>query len=197
MGRVDIIGTTKQDIRIDPNLTEGHPGYEESGDSEIHPAEHAVPILWIRKMLQARGVQFEERHHAGAYTAQEVAHREHVSGHRVAKVVVVMADDRPFEVIVPASRRVNLERVKTVLNTQNVRLASEAEIETIFTDCEVGAIPALRHWKDVDVLMDESMKVVGDILLQAGTHTDAIQLSFSEWYGMVRPRVATLSDSLY
>jgi hypothetical protein len=26
-----------QGIRVDPDLTEGHPGYEESGDSEILP----------------------------------------------------------------------------------------------------------------------------------------------------------------
>jgi hypothetical protein len=26
-------------IRADPNLTEGHPGYQESGDSELIPTE--------------------------------------------------------------------------------------------------------------------------------------------------------------
>jgi hypothetical protein len=41
-------------------------------------------------MLEVRGIPFEEVHHAEAYTAQEVAQREHFSGHRVAKVVVVM-----------------------------------------------------------------------------------------------------------
>ena len=38
-GRVDITGIMPEDIRIDPDLTEGHPGYEESGDSEIIPTE--------------------------------------------------------------------------------------------------------------------------------------------------------------
>ena len=38
-GRVDITGIMPADIRIDPDLTEGHPGYEESGDSEIIPNE--------------------------------------------------------------------------------------------------------------------------------------------------------------
>jgi hypothetical protein len=36
-GRVDVTGIIPEDILIDPNLTEGHPGYEESGDSEIIP----------------------------------------------------------------------------------------------------------------------------------------------------------------
>ncbi len=150
--------------------------------------------LWIRKMLERRGIAFEELHHAEVYTAQEVAQREHVSGHRLAKVVVVMADGRPVELVLPASRHVNLDRVRTVLHAHDIRLASEAEMEKFFTGCEVGAIPALRHWKDVDVLMDRSLQVEGDILFQAGTHADAVRLNFRDWYEMVNPQVATFGE---
>jgi Ala-tRNA(Pro) deacylase len=133
-------------------------------------------------------------HHPDAYTAQEMAQQEHVSGHRVAKVVVVMADGRPVELILPASRHVNLDRVRTLLHAHEIRLATEAEMEKFFTDCAVGAIPALRHWKGVDVLMDRSLNVEGDILFQAGTHADAVRLNFRNWYEMVNPQVATFSE---
>jgi Ala-tRNA(Pro) deacylase len=145
-------------------------------------------------MLELRGIPFEELHHAEGYTAQEVAQREHFSGHRVAKVVVVIADGRPVELILPASRHVNLDRVRTVLHAHAVRLASEDEMEKYFTDCEVGAIPALRHWKDVDVLMDRSLNVEETILFQAGTHADAVRLNFQDWYEMVKPQVARFSE---
>jgi hypothetical protein len=36
-GAVDVTGVVPEGVRIDPDITEGHPGYEESGDSEIHP----------------------------------------------------------------------------------------------------------------------------------------------------------------
>jgi Ala-tRNA(Pro) deacylase len=145
-------------------------------------------------MLELRGIPFVEMHHPQVYTAQEVAQREHVSGHRVAKVVVVLADGRPVELILPASRHVNLDHVRTVLHAREVRLAAEAEMEQLFIDCEVGAIPALRHWKEVEVLMDRSLHVEGPILFQAGTHTDAVCLSFRDWYEMVHPQVATFSE---
>src|SRR5262245_56106286 len=150
--------------------------------------------MWIQKMLELRGIPFQELHHPEAFTAQQVAQREHVSGHRVAKVVVVLADGRPVELILPASRHIDLDRLRIVLHAQDVRLATEPEMEKFFTDCEVGAIPALRHWKDVEVLMDQSLKVEGDILFQAGTHADAIRLSFRDWYEMVNPQVATFSE---
>jgi hypothetical protein len=38
-GRVDVTGIMPEGIRIDPDITEGHPGYEESGDSGIIPPE--------------------------------------------------------------------------------------------------------------------------------------------------------------
>jgi Ala-tRNA(Pro) deacylase len=150
---------------------------------------------WIRKMLELCGIPFEELHHSEVYTAQEVAQREHVSGHRMAKVVVAMADGRPVELILPASRHVDLNRVRTVLHAHEIRLATEEEMEKFFTDCEVGAITALRHWKDVDVLMDRSLNVEGDILSQAGTHADAVRLNFRDWYELVKPQVATFSES--
>src|SRR5437764_3575920 len=101
---------------------------------------------WIRNELDQRGIAYQERHHRDAYTAQEVAQREHVSGHRVAKVVCVMADGQPCELILPASRRVMLDWVQHILGARELRLATEEELGRFFTDCEVGAIPALRHW---------------------------------------------------
>jgi hypothetical protein len=38
-GRVDGTGIVPEGICIDPDITEGHPGYAESGDSEIIPPE--------------------------------------------------------------------------------------------------------------------------------------------------------------
>ena len=36
-GRRDETGVAPDNIHVDPDITEGHPGYEESGDSEIIP----------------------------------------------------------------------------------------------------------------------------------------------------------------
>jgi hypothetical protein len=32
---VDVVGVLPGDVHVDPELTEGHAGYEESGDSEL------------------------------------------------------------------------------------------------------------------------------------------------------------------
>jgi Ala-tRNA(Pro) deacylase len=149
---------------------------------------------WIRNELDQQGIAYEERHHPDAYTAQEVAQREHFSGHRVAKVVAIMADGHPIELVLPASRRVMLEWVGRLLRAGEVRLATEAELEQSFPDCELGAIPALRHWHGVDVIMDGYLCVPGDILIEGGTHRDSIRMRFEDWFRLVQPRVELLSE---
>lgn len=153
----------------------------------------ATPF-WIRKMLEVRGIPFEELQHPDVYTAQEMAQREHWSGHHVAKVVVVMADDRPVALVLPASRRVQLDRLSNILKANLVRLATENEMERYFPDCEVGAIPPLRHWEGVEVCMEGTLQTPGDIVFQAGTHGNAIRLGFRDWYELVSPQVARFSE---
>lgn len=150
--------------------------------------------MWIRTMLDRRGIPYREFHHADAFTAQEVAKREHISGNRVAKVVAAMVDGRPVALVLPASRHVDLERVREVFAAREVRFASEAEMARVFTDCELGATPPLRHWQDVPVLMDPSLKVEGNILFQAGTHADAILVNFRDWFDLVNPQVAAFAE---
>lgn len=149
---------------------------------------------WIQQELEQSGVSFQELHHEEVFTAQAVAEREHMSGHHVAKVVVIIADGRPIELILPATRRVALGVVRDLIGAKEVRLASESELRQYFAECEVGAIPALRHWKDVDILMDSSLRVEGDILFQAGTHCDAVRMGFDDWFRMVNPRVERFTE---
>jgi len=89
--------------------------------------------FWIQDELEQRGIGYRTCHHADAFTAQQVAQCEHISGHRVAKVVCVMADGWPVELVLPASRRVLLDWVRQLLGAKEIRLASEQEMEQYFT----------------------------------------------------------------
>lgn len=151
---------------------------------------------WVRNMLSERRVPYEELHHRPVFTSQEVAAMEHCSGHHFAKVVVVMADNRPVELVLPATRRVLLDRVRHLLGAKKLRLATEDEIHHSFPDAEVGAIPPLDHWVGIPMIADRSLETPGDILMQAGTHEDVIRLSYGDWYDMVRPRLASFSEPM-
>ena len=112
---------------------------------------------------------------------------EHVTGHHLAKVVVVMADGRPVELIVPASRRVVLERVRTLLCplARSVWHPRPKWNDSLSIARPVRCTSPSRRWKDVDVLMDASMPRTGELVFQAGTHEDAIGLAVEDWLPLV------------
>src|SRR4051794_28146676 len=54
-GRTDVVGIIPPDqVHIDPDMTEGHPGYEESGLSEIIPIER-LESSETREQIAASG----------------------------------------------------------------------------------------------------------------------------------------------
>ncbi len=148
----------------------------------------------IKQLLEERGVPFTERHHPETYTAQMLAETDRISGHHVAKVVVVVADGRPVELVLPASRRVNLNRVRTLLGADTVRLATEEELAHYFPEFEPGAIPPFRV-AVAEVIMDPSLHAARRLLLGAGTRRDAILMDFEDWLRIVNPLVGTFAEA--
>lgn len=154
-----------------------------------------VTLAWIKDALDSRGVKYVEVQHGEAFSAQEAAESEHVSGHHVAKVVVVIVKERPLVLVLPAPRYADLERVAHILDATDVKLASEADIQHYFPDCEMGAVPALRHPNGAALLMDHSLKTAGDVIFAGGTRTDAIRMSFGDWFKVAHPRIASFSTA--
>jgi Ala-tRNA(Pro) deacylase len=152
---------------------------------------------WIASTLEEEHVPYKVRHHQPCFTSQEVAAAEHVSGHRLAKVVVVKADDELVVVVLPASGRLDLDACRRTLNCSQCRIATEREIAERFTDCEVGAVPPLRHWQDVRMLADARiMELKGPMVFQAGTHEDAIEMACDDWKRITHPSSGRLATSM-
>src|SRR5712692_9864003 len=144
---------------------------------------------WLTQILNHYGVPYEEHHHPPVFSAQELAEAEHTSGWRVAKTVFLADRERPVGVVLPASARLDLARVQSVLGIPDLRLASEPEISAWFRGCQAGAVPPLQLRGDERILMDRSLAHLGRILFPAGTPEDAIAVRFRDWYRAVRPGV--------
>jgi Ala-tRNA(Pro) deacylase len=147
----------------------------------------------LEAYLREHHVQFEVLEHPVAYTAQEVAAREHVSGWTVAKVVMVVADGALRMLVLPAPERVDHAKAKAVLGVGSVRLAREEEFATVFGDCEVGAMPPFGHLYSIPTCVDTDLARAERITFQAGSHTLTIRMRYEDYARLVRPTVADLS----
>ena len=150
----------------------------------------------IAKYLRDHGVAFERHAHRAAYTAQEVAAEEHVSGNIMAKAVLVHADDRYALCVLPASYKLDMAKVAQAVKARSVRLADEAEMAKLFPDVEVGAEPPFGSLYDLATLVDEHLAGQAEIVFQAGTHRDAIRMKYADYASLVQPTVADLAVRL-
>ena len=151
----------------------------------------------ISRFLEAQHVEYQAYRHSPAYTAQGLAQVQHVSGRKVAKVVMVKADNDLLMAVVPASYRVDLEKLGAILNSERTRLATEEEFKDAFPDCELGAMPPLGNIYHIDVWIDEKLKTQPFISFNAGTHADAIQMAFADFEKLVQPKTASFGVLLH
>jgi len=152
----------------------------------------APPHPAFEDYLRAKQVRFSLHHHEPAYTAQELAHVEHVPGRMVAKVVIVIADERSVMLCLPAPCRLNMLRLMNVLGTDNIRLAHEEEFAATFPDCEVGAMPPFGNVYGLQVWVDRTLAEGERIVFQAGTHTDTVEMDYLDFARLARPIMADL-----
>ncbi len=144
--------------------------------------------------LHAEGVPFAAQQHPPAFTAQEVAQQEHVPGKQVAKVVVVWADNQLVMLVLPAPYHVDVAHLGALLRAEHVRLAREDELEVVFNDCEVGAMPPFGNLYDLPVYVDTALSEAETIVVPAGTYTDTLHLAYADFARTVKPNVATFAD---
>lgn len=155
-----------------------------------------MPIERLKKFLDENDVKFVTTSHSQAFTAQEVAAAAHVPGKQVAKTVMVKMDGEFAMVVLPATERVDVERLKAVTGTREVALASEEEFSGLFPNCELGAMPPFGNLWDLTVFVDEHLREDEQISFNAGTHTELMKLSYSDFERLVSPVVASLAETV-
>lgn len=149
--------------------------------------------LKLESYLRENGVAYETQHHPQAFTAQEVAASEHISGRVLAKVVMVIADGKPNMLVLAAKEHVYLPEVARLLQANEARLAEESEFAPLFPDCEVGAMPPFGNLYNLPVYVDADLTMEERIYFQAGSHTDTMSMRYGDYARLVRPTVARLT----
>lgn len=143
----------------------------------------------LKSFLDERGFRYQWSMHPDAYSAQALAAREHVPGHQVVKPVLVSADGEFVLCALPASHKIDLEELRRELGATEMRLANEEDLSQVCADCELGAEPPIGWIFGLPTLIDESLFDDRRVTFQAGTHRDAVTMSFLDYYRLAQPVV--------
>jgi len=153
-------------------------------------------MMKIEEFLKKNKVAFEVREHEPAYTAQEVAAEEHVTGNMMAKAVVVHTKDGFAMCVLPASYKLDMKKVAKAIKSRKVRLADEKELAELFPDVEVGAEPPFGNLYNLQTLVDEHLSAYDEIMFQADSHRRAVKIKYDAYANLVQPTVADIAVHL-
>ena len=142
--------------------------------------------------LDENKISYEILSHPEAFAAQRIAQAEHVKGRRHAKVVMVKSRGQHLMAVLPAERVLDLEKLGKIVG-EDISLEREGEFEPLFPDCAIGAMPPFGNLYGVPTCVDKSLAEEDYIVFEAGTHTEAIKLSYRDYEKIVQPRVEDLA----
>jgi Ala-tRNA(Pro) deacylase len=151
----------------------------------------------VTDYLKHNSVQYEVIEHAPAFSAHEVAVVSHVPEKDLAKTLVVNSDGKYCMVVMPADHRLSDHLLNDVLKGKHIHLASEEDLQQIFPDCEVGAMPPFGNLYALPVYVDTTLANDEVIVFNACSHTRSIRLKMYDYLRLVKPIVAEFSQSRF
>ena len=91
-----------------------------------------MPAQKLKKFLDSRKIKYVTITHSLAYTAQAIAASAHIAGKELAKTVMVKINDKMAMAVLPASHKVNFDRLKKTARASKVQLPVSRNLGTCF-----------------------------------------------------------------
>jgi Ala-tRNA(Pro) deacylase len=151
----------------------------------------------VRHWLEERGVEYELVTHPATFTAADEAAAAGVPAGHVAKALALRDQGSYRLVVIPASRRLDLSRLRELSGlSHHLRLATEHELERDFPTFEVGALPPFGPLLPAPGIVDIRLLYHDQILCSAGDHRHAVSLDPRELLRIAEPQVADICERI-
>lgn len=134
----------------------------------------------LRQFLNAERADYDVIEHPPTRSSMQSAQMSHVPAERLAKAVLLDANGDYLLAVLPANHRIQLSELRTELG-QKPRLAAERDIDRVFPDCALGAVPPLGTGYGVATIIDNRLDDQSDIYFEAGDHQSLIHMSRDEF----------------
>jgi Ala-tRNA(Pro) deacylase len=146
--------------------------------------------------LNQNKVQYKILHHTEAVTAQRIAQAEHIKGRHQAKVVMLKSGDQHLMVVLPADHHIDLEKIEKAIG-KPASLGKEDEFKSLFPDSVIGAMPPFGNLYGLPTHVDKRLAEQDYLVFEAGTHTDAIKMSYRDYEKIVKPKLGDFAIKLH
>ena len=134
----------------------------------------------LQDYLNQQAIQYDVLHHPYTETSMNAAGVAHIPAAEIAKPVILEDDMGYVMAVIPAHHHVKIGKINKLLG-RHMGLATEVELEDLFSDCQPGAIPPVGQAYGMETVVDSCLGQCPDVYLEAGDHVDMIHLQADEY----------------
>jgi Ala-tRNA(Pro) deacylase len=131
--------------------------------------------------LTAHGTLYEVIEHQLTGSAMEAAQQAHIPTDKMLKAVLLRDHQGYMLALLPATEHINLAHLREWLH-RRMRLATEPEVNAVFTDCDMGAVPAIGAAYNLETVIDDTLRGQSDVYFEAGDHCTVIHMQGTDFW---------------
>jgi len=100
---------------------------------------------------------------------------------KIAKAVILKDhEDRKLMAVLPAKNKISISAINENL-LGNYSLLKEQDVYSMFSDCELGAIPPVGDAFNMHMICDEQLDLLDYVYFEAGDHRNLLRLSHDDF----------------
>lgn len=139
--------------------------------------------------VKAEVLEFKE-------TVETVSKASRASGFsfdKILKTMVIIAEEKPYIVILPGDKKLDFKKLSKELNVKNIRLANPNEVEELLNIKPGEVSPFLDEISKCNVIIDESVVDKGEVLVGGGSIHHLVKVHVDEIIRVLKPEIKDIS----
>lgn len=134
----------------------------------------------VEQYLDSHHIPYEILNHPRTPTSLKAAEAAEIEADCLAKAILLEDDSGYMVAVLPATRHLKLRKLCQEVG-RDLHMATEGEINQLFKDCDVGAVPPLGPAYGLETVLDDSLSGHVDIFLEAGDHERLIHVKTADF----------------
>lgn len=140
----------------------------------------------IKAALDKNKIKYQLFEHKAVYTSEEAAKVRGTKLSQGAKALIMYGDKKPLMIVLPADRKIDFKKFKTVHKIRDLRMATPEEVKKI-AGVEIGAVPPFGNLLGIPLYVDKNLAKEKEIVFNAGLHTKSIKMGYKDFERVTNP----------
>ncbi|MBI3957135.1 MAG: YbaK/EbsC family protein [Candidatus Kerfeldbacteria bacterium] len=153
----------------------------------------SLPVK-VSNYLTKSAAVFEPVEHRTVFTAYDLAATLREPLDAIGKTLLVKTDKGFHLIVLPASRRLDLGKLKKLLGAKKITIATEKDMVRELK-VKPGAITPFGSLHKLPVVVDKSLVKSKKILLGSGSFTDSVRMSSSVFVALENATLGAFSEA--